>query len=40
MKKAHELMPKGFIDVSAEEFLENPEKYGFEGSWIEREVES
>lgn len=38
--KAHQLMPRGFVDVSAEEFLENPERYGFEGSWIAREVGS
>ena len=36
--KAHEIMPKGFVDVSAEEFLRNPEKYGFEGSWIEKDI--
>lgn len=38
--KAHQIMPKGYVDVSAEHFLENPEKYGFEGEWIDREVES
>jgi len=38
--KAHQYMPKGFIDVSAEKFLEQPEAYGVEGEWIEREVES
>ena len=38
--KAHQLMPKGFVDVSAKEFLEHPESYGFEGSWIDKEVES
>jgi len=38
--KAHQLMPKGFVDVSAREFLEHPERYGHEGSWIDREVES
>ncbi len=38
--KALEIMPKGFVDVSAEEFLEHPEKYGQEGEWIERKVES
>jgi len=32
--------PKHFIDVSAEEFLEHPEKYSVEGEWIEWEVES
>lgn len=34
------IVPKGFVDVSAEEFLKRPEKYGFEGEWIEKEVES
>lgn len=38
--KAHQLMPKGFVDVSAEEFLRQPEKYGFEGEWTEKEIES
>lgn len=38
--EAHRIMPKGFVDVSAEEFLKHPEKYGFEGEWIDREVES
>ena len=38
---AHRLMPKDrFVDVSAREFLEHPERYGQEGSWIDREVES
>lgn len=37
---AHKIMPNGFVDVSAEKFLEHPERYGFEGKWIEREVES
>ena len=38
--KAHKIMPKGFVDVSAEEFLKHPEKYSFEGEWIDREIES
>ena len=38
--KAHDTVPKGYVNVSAEEFLKNPEKYGNEGSWIAREVES
>lgn len=38
--KAHRFMPKGFVDVSAEKFLKYPERFGFEGSWIESEVES
>jgi len=38
--KAHRIMPKGFIDVPAEKFLKKPVQYGYEGKWIEREVES
>jgi hypothetical protein len=38
--KAHRIMPKDYVDVSAKEFLKHPEKYGQEGSWIEKEVES
>jgi hypothetical protein len=33
-------MPRGYVDVSAERFLENPERYGLEGSWLDGEVES
>jgi hypothetical protein len=38
--KAHTLVPKGFVDVSAEEFLKHSEKYGIEGSWIAKDVVS
>ena len=38
--KAQFLMPKGFVDVSAQKFLKHPESYGFEGEWVEKEVES
>ena len=38
--KAHRVVPKGFVNVSAEKFLKHPEKYGFEGEWIDREIES
>jgi hypothetical protein len=38
--KAHKFVPKGFVTVSAREFVEQPERYGLEGEWIEREVES
>lgn len=38
VKIAQRLMPKGFIDVSAEKFLKKPYKYGDEGEWIEREI--
>jgi hypothetical protein len=40
VRKAHDLMPKDFVNVSAEKFLKNPERYGFEGSWVDREIES
>jgi hypothetical protein len=40
MRKATRIVPKGFVDVAAEKFLTHPEKYGYEGYWIEREVES
>jgi hypothetical protein len=38
--KTDRIVPKGFINISVEKFLKNPEKYGFEGEWIEREIES
>lgn len=38
--KAHTILPKGYIHVPAQTFLEKPEKYGVEGEWIEREIES
>lgn len=38
--KAHQIVPKGYVDVFAEEFLNNPEKYGSEGFWIEKDVVS
>jgi len=38
--KAHRIVPKRFVDVRADKFLKNPEKYGQEGSWIDREIES
>jgi hypothetical protein len=38
--KAHSIVPKGYVAVSAEEFLRNPEKYGSEGEWTDREIES
>ncbi len=37
---AHSFMPKGFVTVSSRKFVENPERFGFKGEWIEREVES
>ena len=38
--KALTIVPKGYIIVSAEKFLSRPMKYGYEGKWIDREVES
>ena len=38
--KALRIVPKGFVDVSAEMFLIDPMKYGYEGMWIDREVVS
>ena len=38
--KAQSYMSKGYVDVSAKKFVECPEEYGFEGEWIDREVES
>ncbi len=37
--KAQSIMPKGFVDVPAEEFLKPPEDYWEEGSWVEKDVE-
>lgn len=37
--KALKVVPKGFVTVSAKEFVEHPERYGLEGE-VEREVES
>lgn len=38
--KALDVVPNGFVDVSAQKFLENPEKYGTRGFWIAKEVRS
>lgn len=40
VRKARRFVPRGFVTVSAEDFLRHPERYGFEGEWIEREVRS
>jgi len=37
---AHQIMPNGYVVVSAAEFLAHPEKYGTGGFWIDKEVES
>jgi hypothetical protein len=34
------IVPKEFVDVSAEMFLRDPLSYGYEGKWIDRTVES
>jgi len=33
-------MPNGYVDISAKEFLANPDKYGTEGFLIDKEVVS
>jgi len=38
--EAQKTMPKGYVDVSAKEFLEHPEKYGVKGTWTEESIES
>jgi hypothetical protein len=38
--KSHRIVPKGYVDVSAERFLRDPERYGYDGYWIDRNVES
>jgi hypothetical protein len=38
--KAYHQPPKGYIDVPAENFLLDPERYSSEGSWVDRDVES
>jgi hypothetical protein len=38
--KAHSIVPKGYVDVPAQRFLRNPEQFGYEGTWIEKDVES
>ena len=37
---AHDFVPKGYVKVDAEKFLENPEDYSSEGVWIKKEIES
>ncbi len=38
--KAHKYVPKRFVNVPAEKFAEHPEQYGYQGKWVEKEVES
>lgn len=40
VRLAMDIMPNGFVDVSAKEFVANPEKYGTRGMWMEGEVVS
>lgn len=35
---AHKFMPKGYQDVSTEEFLKFPEEYGDEGEWTKEKT--
>ncbi len=34
--KAQRVVPKGFIDVPAEQFLKHPRQYGEVGEWVEK----
>lgn len=38
--KAHRIVPRGFVTVSADKFVDKPEEYGLVGEWIEKEIES
>lgn len=38
--QAQNVVPKGYVDVSAEKFLSNPTKYGYEGVWVDKDVSS
>ena len=40
VRLAHHYMPKGYVEVDAGDFIENPEDYGVPGEWVWREVES
>jgi hypothetical protein len=43
IRVAHHVVPsnrKRFVKVSAREFLRNPYRYGVEGVWVEKEIES
>ena len=40
VRLVHHYMPKGYVEVDARDFIENPEEYGVPGEWIWREVES
>lgn len=38
--RATRYIPKGFVDVSAIDFVEHPEEYGVEGEWVDWKVDS
>ena len=38
--KARGWVPHGYVDVDAREFLDNPERYGESGEWVEWQVVS
>lgn len=40
VRLAQQYMPRGYIEVDARDFIENPEKFGIKGEWTWREVES
>ena len=40
VRLAQHYMPRGYVEVDARDFIENPEKFGVEGEWIWREVVS
>jgi len=40
VKLAHHYMPRGYVEVDARDFLENPEDYGVLGEWVDRDIES
>lgn len=37
---AQQYMPKGYVEVEARDFIEDPDEYGVLGRWILREVGS
>ena len=40
VRLAEHYMPRGYVEVDARDFIENPEEYGVPGEWIWRERES
>jgi hypothetical protein len=40
VRLAHPYMPRGYVEVDARDFIEDPEEYGVPGEWVWREVES